>query len=298
MTRRRARVLGEAPDPVAGAGHVVVDVAVAGVTFAEAQMRADTDRWHERPALPFISGGMVAGRVSAAGDGVDPPLLGRRVLAGTGGTGGFAERTVSEASELIPAEPGRRRPLPRCDVLGGGEMRHGNTCHGWLRSTSCCSSAIRRDRFIATVDPTTATTAPNARTGPRTTTIARYSSAIGSQPGTMNSRRSPARPGPPSPHTSGPGSAQRPPATSARTPALRRSRKRAEATPRTRTAPPAAAHARPHPVPVSGHGYSPGGGADVKRRCVGSRQPAVWSAVRECRISEGYDYGPLVDSIR
>ncbi|MGW0660934.1 alcohol dehydrogenase catalytic domain-containing protein [Streptodolium elevatio] len=94
-------VLGEAPDPVPGTGQVVVDVAFAGVTFVETQMRAGTDQWHERPELPFIPGGMVAGRVSATGVGVAPDWVGRRVLAGTGGTGGFAERVAADASELI-----------------------------------------------------------------------------------------------------------------------------------------------------------------------------------------------------
>lgn len=95
-------VLGEVPDPVPGPGQAVVDVAVSGVTFVETQMRAGTDRWHERPALPYVPGGMVAGRVSAAGDGTDPGWVGRRVLAGTGNTGGFAERAVVDAIELIP----------------------------------------------------------------------------------------------------------------------------------------------------------------------------------------------------
>lgn len=99
-------VLGEAPDPAPGAGQVLVDVAFAGVTFVETQIRAGTDRWHERPELPFVPGGMVAGRVGAAGDGVDAEWVGRRVLAGTGETGGFAERAVADAGELIPVPDG------------------------------------------------------------------------------------------------------------------------------------------------------------------------------------------------
>jgi NADPH2:quinone reductase len=79
-----ALVPGEAPDPVAGPNQVVVDVAVAGMTFVETQIRRGTDRWHERPSLPYVPGGLVAGRVSAVGSGVDPAWLGRRVLAGTG----------------------------------------------------------------------------------------------------------------------------------------------------------------------------------------------------------------------
>ncbi|GAA4984872.1 zinc-binding dehydrogenase [Yinghuangia aomiensis] len=99
-------VLREAPDPVPGAGQVLVDVAFAGVTFVETQIRAGTDRWHERPELPFVPGGMVAGRVGAVGDGADSAWVGRRVLAGTGETGGFAERAVADAGELIPVPDG------------------------------------------------------------------------------------------------------------------------------------------------------------------------------------------------
>ncbi|MBB5780274.1 zinc-binding dehydrogenase [Nonomuraea jabiensis] len=94
-------VPGEAPDPVAGPGQVVVEVAVAGVTFVETQIRRGTDKWHARPELPYVPGGLVAGRVSSAGEGVDPAWVGRRVIAGTGETGGFAERAVAAAEDLF-----------------------------------------------------------------------------------------------------------------------------------------------------------------------------------------------------
>ncbi|MEV4572508.1 zinc-binding dehydrogenase [Nonomuraea jabiensis] len=94
-------VPGEAPDPVAGPGQVVVEVAVAGVTFVETQIRRGTDKWHARPELPYVPGGLVAGRVSSAGEGADPAWVGRRVIAGTGETGGFAERAVAAAEDLF-----------------------------------------------------------------------------------------------------------------------------------------------------------------------------------------------------
>ncbi|MGP4017329.1 zinc-binding dehydrogenase [Saccharopolyspora sp. 5N708] len=99
-------VPGEAPDPVAGPGQVVIDVAVAGMTFVETQIRRGTDRWHERPRLPYVPGGLVAGSVSAVGAQVDPAWLGRRVVAGTGETGGFAERAVAAVGELFPVPGG------------------------------------------------------------------------------------------------------------------------------------------------------------------------------------------------
>ncbi|MEV4016203.1 zinc-binding dehydrogenase [Nonomuraea angiospora] len=95
-------VPGEAPDPVAGPGQVVVEVAVAGMTFVETQIRRGTDKWHARPELPYVPGGLVAGRVSSAGEAVDPAWVGRRVIAGTGESGGFAERAVAAVEDLFP----------------------------------------------------------------------------------------------------------------------------------------------------------------------------------------------------
>ncbi|WP_438870697.1 zinc-binding dehydrogenase [Paractinoplanes ovalisporus] len=97
-----ALVLGQAPDPVAGPGQAVVDVAVAGISFVETQIRRGVDKWHERPRLPYVPGGLVAGQVSAVGADVDSAWLGRRVVAGTGETGGFAERAVAQADALFP----------------------------------------------------------------------------------------------------------------------------------------------------------------------------------------------------
>lgn len=103
-------VPGEAPDPVAGPDQVVVDVSVAGVTFVETQIRRGTSRWHERPPLPYVPGGLVAGWVSEVGAHVDPAWLGQRVLARTGETGGFAERAVAEAGELFAVPDGLGLP--------------------------------------------------------------------------------------------------------------------------------------------------------------------------------------------
>jgi NADPH:quinone reductase len=103
-------VAGQAPDPVAGPGQVVIDVAVAGMTFVETQIRRGTDRWHELPLLPYVPGGLVAGRVSAVGAEVDPAWLGRRVVASTGETGGFAERAVATVGELFSVPDGLGLP--------------------------------------------------------------------------------------------------------------------------------------------------------------------------------------------
>ncbi|MCO1661135.1 zinc-binding dehydrogenase [Pseudonocardia humida] len=99
-------VVGEAPDPVAGSGQVVVEVAVAGMTFVETRIRAGTDPWHAPPELPYVPGGVVAGRVGEIGPDVDPGWSGRRVLAETGDEGGFAERALAAVADLIPVPDG------------------------------------------------------------------------------------------------------------------------------------------------------------------------------------------------
>ncbi len=78
--------------------------------FVETQIRRGTDRWHERPRLPYVPGGLVAGLVSAVGAQVDPAWLGRRVVASTGETGGFAERAVALVGELFPVPDGLGLP--------------------------------------------------------------------------------------------------------------------------------------------------------------------------------------------
>ncbi|WP_131736476.1 zinc-binding dehydrogenase [Actinomadura roseirufa] len=105
-----ALVPGEAPDPVAEAGQVVVTVEVAGVTFVETQIRRGVSEWHASPPLPYVPGGLVAGTVSSIGARVDPSWLGRRVIAGTGETGGFAERAAVGVEDLFPVPDGLDLP--------------------------------------------------------------------------------------------------------------------------------------------------------------------------------------------
>ena len=88
--------------PVAGPGQVLVAVAVAGITFVETQVRAGrAPHPSMAPALPAIPGNGVGGVVVATGEGADPALVGRWVVASTGGTGGYAERVAAGAAGLI-----------------------------------------------------------------------------------------------------------------------------------------------------------------------------------------------------
>jgi len=96
---------GEAADPVPGPGQVLVDVAIANITFIETMFRK-TGFGPFQGELPMIPGNGVGGVVSALGEGVDPALLGTRVVTSTGGSGGYATRAAVEAASLVPVPDG------------------------------------------------------------------------------------------------------------------------------------------------------------------------------------------------
>ncbi|WP_103348498.1 zinc-binding dehydrogenase [Amycolatopsis sp. CA-128772] len=97
-------VPGEAPDPVAGPGQVVVEVVFANTTFVETQLRSGAPGPF-RVALPVIPGNGVGGVISAVGPGVDPELTGRRVVTSTGGSGAYAERVAVDAAAVFEVPP-------------------------------------------------------------------------------------------------------------------------------------------------------------------------------------------------
>ncbi len=76
----------DAPAPEPAAGEVLVRVRRAGVNFADTHAREN--RYVDRYALPLTPGAEVAGTVERAGGGL---RAGMRVVALTGGTGGYAE---------------------------------------------------------------------------------------------------------------------------------------------------------------------------------------------------------------
>ncbi|KAB2365044.1 zinc-binding dehydrogenase [Actinomadura montaniterrae] len=98
----RLRVV-ETPEPRPGPGQVAVRVAAVGVQFLETQIRSGVMRGALGGApLPVVLGKEVAGRVSAVGPDGDAALVGTRVLAGTAGTGGYAEVAAVPADSLVP----------------------------------------------------------------------------------------------------------------------------------------------------------------------------------------------------
>ena len=100
-------VSAELPDPLPGPGQVVVAVEAASITFVETQIRAGHPPHPSMsPALPVVLGNGVGGVVAAVGADVDASLIGRRVVATTGGSGGYAEQAVVQAADLIDVPAG------------------------------------------------------------------------------------------------------------------------------------------------------------------------------------------------
>jgi NADPH2:quinone reductase len=85
----------DADEPAAGDGELLVRVSRAGVNFADTHAREDA--YVSRYALPMVPGAEVAG--TAEGDG-------RRVVALTGGTGGYAELAAVPAATAFDIPDG------------------------------------------------------------------------------------------------------------------------------------------------------------------------------------------------
>jgi NADPH2:quinone reductase len=89
----------ERPDPVAGPGQALVEVAFAGVNFMDIGVRQGTT-WTDRPN-PKILGVEGVGRIMAAGDGVRGVSPGQRV-AWVYAPGSYAQRIAIPVASLVP----------------------------------------------------------------------------------------------------------------------------------------------------------------------------------------------------
>jgi NADPH2:quinone reductase len=96
-------ILEEVPDPVPGAGEVLIGMRACGVNFPDALIIAD--QYQLKPPRPFAPGAELAGVVEAIGPEVQELRIGDRVLA-VPGWGGMAEKLVVKASgcTLLPSE--------------------------------------------------------------------------------------------------------------------------------------------------------------------------------------------------
>jgi NADPH:quinone reductase-like Zn-dependent oxidoreductase len=89
----------EQPDPELGPGEVRIDVAAAGINFADVMARMGL--YPDAPKTPCVVGYEVAGTVLELGQGVTGLNHGERVLAGTQ-FGGYASQVVAPSSDVIP----------------------------------------------------------------------------------------------------------------------------------------------------------------------------------------------------
>lgn len=83
--------MGELPDPVVSAGHIVVAVKACSINYPDTLIIED--RYQFKPPRPFAPGGEVAGIIEAIGDGVEGFEVGDRVI-GLCGHNGLAEKVL------------------------------------------------------------------------------------------------------------------------------------------------------------------------------------------------------------
>jgi NADPH:quinone reductase len=87
--------LADVPEPEPGPGQVLVRVTHAGLNFADTHQREN--RYVQRADLPFVPGSEVAGVRADTGE---------RVVALTGGRGGYAEAAVVDEAVCVPLPDG------------------------------------------------------------------------------------------------------------------------------------------------------------------------------------------------
>ncbi|MEV0410474.1 NAD(P)H-quinone oxidoreductase [Streptomyces sp. NPDC050448] len=98
-----ALVWAEVPDPVAGEGEVLVDVAASAVNRADILQRQGF--YDPPPGASRYPGLECSGRIAAIGPGVSGWAVGDEVCALLGG-GGYAERVAVPAGQLLPVPAG------------------------------------------------------------------------------------------------------------------------------------------------------------------------------------------------
>lgn len=99
FTKFDAAEVGELPDPVPGVGEVVVDVKAVETNFPD--ILYIEGKYQRSPAFPFSPGLACAGVVSSVGEGVDPGVMGQRVLV-LPDHGAYAKKVTVPAGFCFP----------------------------------------------------------------------------------------------------------------------------------------------------------------------------------------------------
>lgn len=123
--------LGTLPDPVAGAGEIVIDVHACSVNFPDTLIIED--KYQFKPPRPFAPGGEVAGTVASVGEGVTHLKVGDRVIAGCG-NGGMAEQVLARAANAYALPEGRSFEEGSALLMTYGTSIHALVDRGRLRA--------------------------------------------------------------------------------------------------------------------------------------------------------------------
>jgi len=91
--------LAELPDPVAGAGQLLVRVKACAINYPDVLIIED--KYQFKPERPFAPGGEIAGVIEAVGEGVTGWSPGDRLIAMLG-HGGLAEKVLVGAAAALP----------------------------------------------------------------------------------------------------------------------------------------------------------------------------------------------------
>ena len=89
----------ETPSPALSDGQVRIAVAACGLNFVDSLLVEG--RYQVKPAVPFVPGSEITGRIVETGPGVDASMVGRRVFAPVP-NGGFADEVVTAANRILP----------------------------------------------------------------------------------------------------------------------------------------------------------------------------------------------------
>jgi NADPH2:quinone reductase len=114
----------DVPAPTPGPDEVLIDVAAAGINFADLLMIGG--QYQEKPPLPFTPGLEIAGVVRACGVGVTRVRPGDRVAAAVD-RGGFAEQAVAREADTFVLPPAMEAAVAAGFIIAYG------TAHGALR---------------------------------------------------------------------------------------------------------------------------------------------------------------------
>lgn len=119
-------VLEEMPDPIAGPGEVVVDIAAAGMNFPDVLSIAG--KYQVKTPPPFIPGNEAAGTIIALGAGASRYQVGDKVIA-LPRNGAFASRCAVSQDMIIPVPEGLS-----LEQAAGFSVTYGTSYHALKQS--------------------------------------------------------------------------------------------------------------------------------------------------------------------